>query len=365
MDQLPLSGTQSIVAVDRGSGEMGAAILSQSFSIGSKSLWAEPGVGVVVGQGTVEASYGSLGLALLKGGKTPQQTLQSLLATDPRPAVRQVMMVDSRGRTAAHTGKGCLPEAGHLAGRGYSVQANFVSAQRGWRSMAVAFRKGKGELAERLLLALEAGEHASKGSHRGGAPRSAAIIIVSAVSTGTPWEGRLMDLRVENSGAPLRELRSMLKVSDAYRHATIGSELLAKGELERGGREFSKAMALAPESQEIRLWLGLQMMKHAAGGGGGGGAEAKTAESVLRRAVGRRGQDQRAIIRELVARGIVSEGAVAGRERPATQTQKEDDGGVSGEEKRKKSGTGSERKKREQKPVPTASRTIRLRPRLT
>jgi uncharacterized Ntn-hydrolase superfamily protein len=364
MDQLPLSGTRSIVAVDRGSGEMGAAILSQSFSIGSRSLWAEPGVGVVVGQGTVEASYGSLGLALLKGGKTPQQTLKSLLATDPRPAVRQVMMVDSRGRTAAHTGEGCLPEAGYLAGRGYCVQANFVGAQRGWRSMAVAFRNGKGALAERLLLALEAGEHASKGSRRGGAPRSAAIMVVAAVSTGTPWDGRLMDLRVENSGAPLRELRSILKVSDAYRHAATGSELLARGEVERGGKEFSKAIALAPESQELRLWLALQMTKRAAGGGGGG-AEAKTAESMLGRAVGRRGQDRRAIIRELVARGIVSKGAVVGGERAAKKAKEGDNGRASGE---KGGGAGSNKKKekeKEAKPVSAASEVIPLRPHLT
>ena len=152
--------------------------------------------------------------------------------------------------------------------------------------MAVAFRNGKGALAERLLLALEAGEHASKGPRRGGAPRSAAVMVVAAVSTGTPWEGRFMDLRVEDSGAPLRELRGMLKVSDAYRRAAMGSELLAKGEVERGGREFSKAMALAPESKELRLWFALQMMKHAAARGG---AEAKTAESMLGRAVGRRG----------------------------------------------------------------------------
>jgi uncharacterized Ntn-hydrolase superfamily protein len=295
MDQLPLGGTQSIVAVDRKSGEMGAAVLSQSFSVGSKTIWLEPGVGVVVSQGTVEPSYGSLGLALLKGGKTAAQALKSLLATDPRPHVRQAMIMDSRGRTGVQTGRSCLPEAGHLAGRGFCVQANFVNTKRGWRAMAVSFRSGKGPLAERLVSALEAGEQASKGARRGGASRSAAVMVVAALPGYTPWEGRLMDLRVENSDVPIKELKKMLKVHDAYKHATTGEELLSKGELDRGGKEFSKAISLAPENSELKLWLALRMMKQ---------GEIESAEPIMKSAVGR-GQDLKVIIRELASRGII------------------------------------------------------------
>ena len=295
MVKLPLGGTQSIVAVDKRSGEMGAAVLSQSFSVGSKTMWSEPGVGVVVAQGTVEPSYGSLGLALLKGGKTPPQALKSLLATDPRPGVRQVMMMDSRGRTAAHTGGGCLPEAGHIAGSGFCVQANFVNAKRGWRSIAASFRSAKGTLAERLVAALEAGEQASRGGRRGGPSRSAALIVVEALPSNTPWEGRLLDLRVENSSRPLKELRKMVKVYGAYELAAAGEELLAKGDLERGGRELSKAISLAPENSELRLWLALGMMKQ---------GEVEAAESMMRSAVGR-GQDMKAILREMTSRGII------------------------------------------------------------
>src|SRR5581483_4784365 len=93
---VPLGGTESIVAFDKKSGEIGAAVVSQSFSAGPKTIWAEPGVGVVVVQGTVEPTYGPLGLALLKGGMTPSHALKSLLATDPRPGLRQVMMMNSR-----------------------------------------------------------------------------------------------------------------------------------------------------------------------------------------------------------------------------------------------------------------------------
>lgn len=289
----PLGGTQSILAVDRRSGEMGAASLSQTFSVGSRALWSEPGVGVVVAHGMVEPSYGPLGLALLKGGKTPPQALKSLLATDPRPSVRQVMIIDSRGRTAAHTGKSALPEAGYLAGRGFCVQADFLNTKRGWRSMASAFRGAKGTLAERLVSALEAGGQASRGPRRGGRARSAALVVVSTLPSSVPWDGRLVDLRVEYSGAPLRELRNLLKVRDAYGHAATGADLLSRGDVDRGRREFSKAFSLAPESSELKLWFALGTV---------GQGETKEAESMMRSALGRR-QDLKGILRELVARG--------------------------------------------------------------
>src|SRR5271156_6808577 len=114
--------TYSIVAIDKRSGEMGVAVQSHWFSVGSVVTWGEAGVGVVATQAFVEGSYGPLGLALMKGGKTPQQALKSLLATDPRPEVRQLAMLDTRGRVAAHTGRKCLPEAGHITGRGFSAQ---------------------------------------------------------------------------------------------------------------------------------------------------------------------------------------------------------------------------------------------------
>jgi uncharacterized Ntn-hydrolase superfamily protein len=292
---VPLAGTQSIVAVDKRSGEMGAAVLSQSFSVGSKTMWPEPGVGVVVAQGTVEPSYGPLGLALMKGGKTPPHALKSLLATDPRPNVRQVMVIDYRGRTSAHTGKSVLPEAGFLAGRGFCVQASFVNAKRGWRSMAVAFRTRKGTLAERMVSALEAGEHATRGTRRGGGPRSAAVTVVSTLQSNAPWEGRVLELRVGDSENPLKELRKLLKIHEAYRHAATGEELLSRGDLERGGREFQKAMSLAPESSELKLWFALGMMRQ---------GETRKALSLMRSAVGR-GHDVRAIVRELASRGII------------------------------------------------------------
>ena len=300
MAPMPLGGTLSMVAVDKRSGEMGAAVLSRSFAVVSRTIWSEAGVGVVVVQGTVEPTYGPLGLALLKSGKTPQQALKSLLATDPRPGVRQVMMVDSRGRAAAHTGGGCLPEAGHQVGRGFCVQADFAVAARVWRSAAAAFRAARGSLAERLVAGLEGGEEASKRARRGGGegPRSAGVTVVAALPSNTPWEGRLMDIRVESSGAPMKELRALLKVQEAYAHAASGEELLSRGELLRGRREFSKAISLAPESSELKLWFALGMMRQ-------GGENGREAQSLMRSALGR-GRDLKAVLRQLASRGIIT-----------------------------------------------------------
>lgn len=253
-------------------------------------------------QGTVEPTYGSLGLALLKGGKTPPQALKSLLATDPRPAVRQVMVLDARGRAAAHTGSACLPESGHLVGRGFCVQADFAVGRRVWRGAAAGFRGAKGRLAERLLAGLAAGERSAGGARRGGTPRSAGVVVVAALPTNAPWEGRLLDLRVESSDAPLRELGGLLRMQEAYAHAASGEEFLSRGDVERGKREFSKALALAPQSSELRLWFALGLMRQ---------GSAREARSVMRGALGR-GQDIKAFVRELASRGIIREGGRRG-----------------------------------------------------
>ncbi len=250
---------------------------------------------MVVAQATVEPTYGPLGLALLKGGKTPQQALKSLLATDPRPWVRQVMMIDSRGRASAHTGKGCLPESGHVVGRGFCVQADFAVATRVWRSAASAFRRARGTLAERLVAGLEGGEQASSGARRGGAPRSAVLVVVNAAPTNTPWEGRLLDMRVDSDEAPLKELKRLLKVQEAYGHAATGDELLSRGEVDRAMKEFSRAVQLSPESSELRLWLAIGMLQQ---------GESREALSTMRGALGS-GQDWKALLRELKSRGIV------------------------------------------------------------
>jgi uncharacterized Ntn-hydrolase superfamily protein len=251
--------TYSIVAIDKRSGEMGVAVQSHWFSVGSVVTWAEAGVGIVATQASVEISYGPLGLALMKGGKTPQQALKSLLATDPRPEVRQVAMLDSRGRVAVHTGRRCMPEAGHESGRGFSVQANIMRNRRVWGAMARSFRKSKGSLAERLMLALESAEQAG-GDLRG--RQSAAVLVVRISGSGSPWHDRVVDLRVEDHPQPLVEMRRLLRIHEAFTHANNGDLLMEKGENKKALEEYKRSSELSPENPELRFWQAVTLINH-------------------------------------------------------------------------------------------------------
>jgi uncharacterized Ntn-hydrolase superfamily protein len=257
-NMLPVD-TYSIVAIDKKSGEMGVAVQSHWFSVGSVVTWAEAGVGIVATQASVEISYGPLGLALMKGGKTPQQALKSLLATDPRPDVRQVAMLDARGRVAVHTGRRCMPEAGHESGRGFSVQANIMRNRRVWGAMARSFRKSKGALAERLMLALESAEQAG-GDLRG--RQSAAILVVRVSGSSSPWHDRVVDLRVEDHPQPLAEMRRLLRIHQAFTHANNGDLLMEKGENKRALEEYRKSSELSPENPELKFWQAVTLINH-------------------------------------------------------------------------------------------------------
>src|SRR6185295_6722159 len=167
----------------------------------------EPGIGAVATQSLVEVSYGPKGLELMRNGKSAEQALKELLGQDPHPEVRQVAMVDARGEVAAHTGPKCIADAGNTPGNGYSVQANLMANEKVWPAMARAYEGSKGDLAERLLAALEAGQ-AAGGDIRG--QQSAAIVIVKGKRSNKPWADRIMDLRVEDSPKPIAELRRLV-----------------------------------------------------------------------------------------------------------------------------------------------------------
>lgn len=146
------------------------AVQSHWFSVGSIVPWAEACVGAVATQSFAEPSYGLLGLALMRAGKSAEEALKALLSVDPNSKYRQVAMVDSAGRVAVHTGELCIPEAGHVAGEGFSVQANLMRSAEVWPAMAEAFESSEGPLKARLLAALEAAE-AVGGDIRGQAIR--------------------------------------------------------------------------------------------------------------------------------------------------------------------------------------------------
>src|SRR6266436_220725 len=171
-----LANTYSIVARDPGSGELGAAVQSHYFATGAVVTWADAGVGAVATQAMVDPDYGKLGIELMRAGKSAPETLAALLAADAGREIRQVAMLDAQGRVAAHTGSLTIPAAGHLVGEQFSVQANMMTRATVWPAMAAAYRAARGDLAERMIAALEAAE-GEGGDIRG--RQSAAMLVVA------------------------------------------------------------------------------------------------------------------------------------------------------------------------------------------
>jgi uncharacterized Ntn-hydrolase superfamily protein len=171
--------------------------------------------------------------------------------------VRQVAMVDANGQVATHTGSTTIPEAGHLVGDGFSVQANMMLKNSVWPAMAEAYRGAKGELVDRFLAALDAAE-AEGGDIRG--RQSAAILIVEAKGTGRPWHDRIFDLRVDDSPEPLAEIRRLVAVRRAYIHMRLGNEAAQRSDLDAAEREFTDAERLIGDNPEMRYWHGIALL---------------------------------------------------------------------------------------------------------
>ena len=243
--------TYSIVARDPATGELGVAVQSHWFSVGTVVPWAEAGVGAVATQSFVDPSYGPLGLELMRAGRSAPDALCGLLAADEGRDVRQVAIIDAQGRVAAHTGKKCVAAAGHHVGRNYSVQANLMDKPTVWPAMARAFESASGELTDRLLAALEAAQREG-GDIRG--QQSAAILVVSGKATGRPWVDRKVDLRVEDSADPLGELRRLIRVHRAYQHMNAGDDCSTQKDWDCAAREYGAAEKLLPDQMEVVFW---------------------------------------------------------------------------------------------------------------
>jgi uncharacterized Ntn-hydrolase superfamily protein len=249
----PLAHTYSIVARDPKTGELGVAVQSHWFSVGSIVTWAEAGVGSVATQSFVDPAYGPRALELLKRGIPAAEALAQLVAADAQRDVRQVAVVDARGRVAAHTGAKAIAAAGQHVGAQYSVQANLMANAQVWPAMAAAYERATGDLADRLLAALDAAE-AVGGDIRG--RQSAAILVVRPASSGKPWAGadRLFDLRVDDHSAPLVELRRLVRLQRAYNRANRGDELMSEQKVEEALKEYAAAAEIAPEIVELPFW---------------------------------------------------------------------------------------------------------------
>jgi uncharacterized Ntn-hydrolase superfamily protein len=250
--------TYSIVAVDSATGQIGAAVQSHWFSVGSMVTWAEPGVGAVATQSFVDPSYGPRGLYLMRSGVPAPEALAALLRADPDSQVRQVAMIDAAGRVAAHTGSRNIPAAGQHVGRRYSVQANLMRTDRVWPAMARAFETASGDLPARLLAALDAAQ-AAGGDIRG--RQSAALVVVSGDRSAKAWE-KIFDLRVEDHPDPVGELRRLVTVARAYRAATDGDNYVTAGRIDSALIAYRRASEFLPDSAtngELAYWVGVTL----------------------------------------------------------------------------------------------------------
>lgn len=255
----PFTHTYSIVARDSVTGDVGVAVQSHWFSVGSVVTYGKAGVGVVATQSLVNPSYGPKGLILMEQGLYPQQALEVLLANDKGEMYRQVAFLDVDGNVATHTGSSCIDEAGHRQGKNFSVQANMMLNNTVWDAMATAFETTKGTLSERILASLKAAEN-EKGDIRG--KQSAAILIVKGKATGNSWEDTVMDLRVEDHEEPIKELERLIQIHKAYDFMNKGDLAMEEGNSEKAEELYMNAQNLFPENLEMKYWYAINLLNN-------------------------------------------------------------------------------------------------------
>ena len=212
-----LVATFSIVAFDPGTGELGVAVQSKFFGVGSVVPWAKAGVGAIATQSYANVSYGPDGLELLATGMSAKEVVERLTAADDGRSRRQLGVVDATGRSASYTGADCNSWAGHIEGTNFCVQGNILAGERVVKEMAVAYeaaRETEGtELADWLMAALQAGQEAG-GDTRG--KQSAAVLIVRENGGFGGKNDRYIDLRVEDHPEPILELDRLLSIHKEF-----------------------------------------------------------------------------------------------------------------------------------------------------
>jgi uncharacterized Ntn-hydrolase superfamily protein len=256
VNRFPFAHTYSIVARDPATGEMGVAVQSHWFSVGSVVPWAEAGVGVVATQAMVDVSYGPQGLNAMAGNPDVECVMKTLLAADEHHQMRQVSMLHTSGKVFTYTGSSCIAEAGHVVGDQFSVQANMMLKNTVWQAMAEAYENSRGALAERMMTALEAAQ-AEEGDIRG--MQSAAMLIVSGNIIDTSWKEKSLDLRVEDHPSPLAELKRLIRVNQAYEMMNQGDALLSLGKTEEAFEAYNTAAEMAPDMEELPFWQAVTM----------------------------------------------------------------------------------------------------------
>ena len=252
---IPVS-TYSIVAYDQETGQLGVAVQSHWFSVGSLVPWIKAGVGAVATQSFVKVEYGPNGLKLMGKGFSAEDALRVLVEEDENSAVRQVGMVDIKGNASAFTGENCIQFAGHIVGKNYTVQANLMASATVPAAMVRAYETAEGELVDKLMAVLEAAQKEG-GDIRG--KQSAAIVVTIGEPTGIEWKDKLFDLRIEDHPEPIMEMRRLIRVSRAYQHANQGDLFIETGEIDMALKEYDLAAEYYPENPELPFWTAVSL----------------------------------------------------------------------------------------------------------
>ncbi len=250
--------TFSIAAFDPSTKDLGVAVHSRYFSVGSVVPWAEAGVGAIATQSFVNVSYGPRGLRLLREGLTVNEVVERLTGQDEARDFRQVGIVDSKGDVAVFTGKKCLKWAGSRIGKNYAALGNILAGEEVVNNMGERFEVTKDDLAGKLVAALEGGEEAG-GDTRG--RQSASLLVVRKEEGRGGYGDRYVDLRVEDHSNPIEELKRLLNLSRVYYLIDESEEGFAKGDLKGALAAIKKAISLNPKIDDSHVDLALVCLK--------------------------------------------------------------------------------------------------------
>ncbi len=256
---LPVS-TFSIVGRDSASGELGVAVASRFFAVGTVVPWAEAGIGAVATQSFANTSFGWRGLNLLDSGALPREVIDILLRNDDNPEKRQLGIVDDHGNSATYTGKECVGWAGGRNGPNYAIQGNILAAESVVTGMEKAFLETNGTLAERLYAALLAGDK-NGGDSRG--KQSAALVVVKEGTGYGGYTDLAIDIRVDDNPEPFKELGRLLDIAQVNYAWNEGWTLFTHKQYHEALPHIERAAKLAPDNAEV--WYDLAVIRLAAG----------------------------------------------------------------------------------------------------
>lgn len=254
VQERPPFGTYSIVARDPQTKQIGVAVQSHFFAVGTVVTWAWPGVGAVATQANGAARFGPQGLAMLADGVPPKQAIEAILASDNLSETRQVGMVDAQGRSYAHSGDRVISDHCHHTETDLSIQANIMAKPGVCDAMVKAFKTKPGDLAARLFAALKAAQ-AAGGDLRG--EQAAALLVVDGNAKLQRWGGRLFDIRVDNSKAPLRDLAQLMTIARNMNMSNAIQADIRAGRFDKAGQGVLALRDRVGPINENFVWIAI------------------------------------------------------------------------------------------------------------